>query len=259
MILLNFALREIYKSSDILIEQNFVDPDLLTFDLPNKLLEPTLEPPIYLNSLKLCETNEELFQSTFKIVFFQIISPDLIYENRQILFSYILKHQKKLIEFLSLLFDNEQEMESFLDYISPTANEDKPFCVKESYSLVYLLLFFGYIYPNYNLENLKIFCEPIISSMFTLDPNLNKCELFIFAIAFIGKIYGEEFPYFEEIMEYINEYFITVDINNDSDEENDISTTFIKLCLNQKSNNITEFLNEVCSLEDELTYRKTLI
>ena len=142
-------------------------------------------------------------------------------------------------------------MESFLDYISPTANEDKPFCVKESYSLVYLLLFFGYIYPNYNLENPKIFCEPIISSMFTLDPYLNKCELFIFAIAFIGKSYGEEFPCFEEIMEYINEYFDTIDINN---EENDISTTFIKLCMNQKSNNITQFLDEVCMLEDELAY-----
>ena len=41
-----------------------------------------------------------------------------------------------------------------------------------------------------------------------LNPLINKCEFFIYAIAFVANIYEDKFPRFEELIEYIYDYFI---------------------------------------------------
>ena len=188
------------------------------------------------------------FDETIKSIFFHITATDISYENREILYYYLIEHQEMLKHNIYKLFKDDKTMRDFLLIISPINNEEQPFSIKELYSTIFLILFLGIYKIQLPLTEAPEWELPIISAIFNVIPYLNNCELFIHALAFISNIYEEEdFPLEDELLDYICEYF---DSSSNFDE-NENYTPFFKLY--NKSIDSKEFLSEICAFKRQLT------
>lgn len=53
------------------------------------------------------------------MIFFQMISPNISIDNINILYQYLLQHQERLIQNIYNIFGNDEEIQEFLEKISP--------------------------------------------------------------------------------------------------------------------------------------------
>ena len=179
-----FILRKIYKHSCYLAKQGLPNYNIPKLKLPFNVLQPALEPELYANCLKLCGSDEELFNETIKQIFFHITSTDLLHENRSTLNYYLIKHQKMLINNIYNIFKDEEDLYQFLIYISLINHEEQLFNVKESYSIIFLILFVEVVQPKISLDQAETWSHSVILAMFCVDPHLNNCELIIHVLSF---------------------------------------------------------------------------
>ena len=82
------------------------------------------------------------------------------------------------------IFKDEEDLYQFLRHIYLINLEEQLFKVKESCTIIFLILFVEVVQKKISIDQEETWSHSVILSMFCVDPHLNNCELIFHALSF---------------------------------------------------------------------------